>query len=201
MSGPVKKSDLAAVSHFGRIAALREKFLDRFVNFHPIHTRLDSFQGQRLSGFHCLPKFSLPIARPSAHNRPSDVAKISRSHVARENIENDQRTRVKRAGAAFMRIACLIGAGNDRARRISARAQDRGINFRAQHFRGQRFAIPAQSFSSASFRRFQNFDGALQPGFGNSQRAPDHFDFLLGFCFALRPEKSVRRAEPDFVCG
>src|SRR6202045_2057864 len=80
MSGPVKKSDLAAVSHFGRIAALREKFLDRFVNFHPIHPRLDSFQGQRLSGFHCLPKFSLPIPRPSAHNRPSDVAKISRSH-------------------------------------------------------------------------------------------------------------------------
>ena len=46
MSGPVKKSDLAAVSHFGRIAVLRETFLDRFVNFHPIHTCLDSFQGQ-----------------------------------------------------------------------------------------------------------------------------------------------------------
>src|ERR1700736_2994401 len=79
MSGPVKKSDLAAFSHFRGIAALREKFLDRSVNFHPIHARLDSFQGQRLPGFHCLPKFSLPIARPSAHNRPSDVTKISRS--------------------------------------------------------------------------------------------------------------------------
>src|SRR4029077_8535888 len=47
------------------------------------------------------------------------------------------------------------------------------------------------------FRRRQNFDGAPQPGFGNSQRVFDHFDFLLGFCFALRPEKSVGRTEPD----
>src|ERR1700730_12787099 len=109
MSRPMKKSDLAALSHFGGIAALREKFLDCVVNFHPIHARLDSFQSQRLSGFHCLPKFSLRVARPSAHNCQSDVAKIAGPHVARENIENDQRTRVKRPIAAFMWVACLIG--------------------------------------------------------------------------------------------
>ena len=43
----------------------------------------------------------------------------------------------KRAETAFVRIAGLIAAGHDRVRRHSAGAQNRGVDFRAQNFRGQ----------------------------------------------------------------
>src|SRR5882762_7484721 len=100
-----------------------------------------------------------------------------------------------------MRIARLIATGDNRTGRHAARAQDRRINFGAEDFGSQRFAVPAQSFSGAWLGRFQNFDGAFESFFGDSQRLAHHFHFLLRFRLALRPEKPVCRADTDFVGG
>src|SRR5437660_927788 len=67
------------------------------------------------------------------------VAPITGLRVAREDVENDQRVRVKRTMTAFVRIARLISASNDRVRRRAAGAQHCGIDFGAENFRGQRF--------------------------------------------------------------
>jgi hypothetical protein len=100
-----------------------------------------------------------------------------------------------------MRITRLVATGDNRTGRNTACAQDGRINFGPENFGSQRFAVPAQSFSSAWFRRFQNFDAALESFLGNSQGSAHHFDFLFRFRLALRPEKSVRRADTDLVCG
>src|SRR5947207_1144696 len=59
---------------------------------------------------------------------------------------------------------------------------------------------PAQSFSRTRRGRFQNFDRALESFFRDSQGLAHHFDFLLRFRLALRPEKSVCRADTYLVC-
>jgi hypothetical protein len=99
-----------------------------------------------------------------------------------------------------VRIAALIASGNDRAGRNAACAQNGGIDFSAQYFGGQRFTIPAQSFSRTWCRSFQHFNRAFESSFCDPQRASHHFNFLIGFGFTLRPEKSVGRANTDFIC-
>ena len=102
--------------------------------------------------------------------------------------------------AALVRVASLIASGYDRAGRNAACAQNGGINFSAQQFGSQRFAIPAQSFSRTWFRRFQHFNRAFESSFCDPQGASHHFNLFVGFGFTLRPEKSVGRADADFVC-
>src|SRR5439155_12431472 len=199
--GAVKESDAPPSAHLSQKTAFSKKFLDCLVNGHPIDSCLDSFQSERLTGLHCLPKLPLRLARASAQNRSSHIAKISGLRIAWKNIEDNQRVCVKRTVAPLMRITCLVAAGDNRAGRIAARAQDRRINFSPENFGSQRFAVPAQSFSGAWFGRFQNFNGAFESSLRNSQGMAHHFDFFLRFRLALRPEKSVRRADTDFICG
>src|SRR5438270_13943139 len=98
-----------------------------------------------------------------------------------------------------MRITRLVTTGDNRAGWNAARAQDRRINFGAEGFGSQRFAVPAQSFSGSRLGRFQNFDRALESFFRDSQGLAHHFDFLLRFRLPLRPENAVRGAYTDFV--
>src|SRR6266513_2032239 len=88
--GAVKESHASASAHFRRETAFGEQFLNRLVNRHPIDSRLDSLQSERLTGFHRLPKLSLGFARASAQNRSGHVAKISGLRIARKNIEDNQ---------------------------------------------------------------------------------------------------------------
>src|SRR5437016_1442656 len=74
------------------------------------------------------------------------------------------------------------------------------INSCLDSLQRQRFAVPAQSFSGTRLGRFQNFDRALESFFRDSQGLAHHFDFLLRFRLALRPEKSVCRADTYLVC-
>ena len=170
VAGAVKKSDVLAFADFGRIAALLEKRLDSFVNFHSVDPGSDFAKRELLPLFHRFPKFALRIVRSSADNSPRHIAPVAGLGVARKNIENDQRVRGKRTEAALVRIAGLIAAGDDCVRRRAAGAQHRGIDFGAQHFGGERFARPAQ-FPSGRFRRLQNFHRAGQTRFGKAQRA------------------------------
>src|SRR5213080_1194324 len=199
MPGAVKESNAPALANLRWKTTLAEELLNCLVNCHSIHSRFDLFQSERLPGFYCFPKLSLRIARAPAENGPRHVAEISGLRVARENIQDNQRVRVKRTEAALMRIAGLVAARDDRAGRNSTCAQDGGVNFCTQHFRGQRFAAPAQSFSGSRFRRFQNFNRAFQSCFRNPQRATDHFNFLLRFRFAFGPEKSICRPNADLI--
>src|SRR5467141_475603 len=113
VTGAVKKSDSSALANFSRETPAGEKFLDRLVNRHSIHASFDSLQGQCLPSFHRFPKFSLRVARASAQNGAGHVAKISGLRVARENIQNNQRIRVKRSESALMWIAGLIPTCNN----------------------------------------------------------------------------------------
>ena len=100
-----------------------------------------------------------------------------------------------------MRIARLVAAGHNGSRGSSTGAQNRRINFRPENFRRERFPRPKQSLSAADFRRLQNFNTARESGLGDSQRPAHHLDFLVRFRFALRPKRSIRRVQPDFVRG
>src|SRR5438045_9565827 len=95
-----------------------------------------------------------------------------------------------------MWITRLVAAGDDRTGWNAARAQDRRINFGTEHFRSQRFAVPAQSFSGSRLGPFQNFNGAFESLFSHSQGSTHHFHFLFRFRLALAPEKTVSRANP-----
>src|SRR4029077_16698529 len=181
--------------------AFSEKFLDRLVNRHPIDSGPNSLQRERLTGFYCFPKLTLAFAHASAQHRPGHVAEISGLRVAWKNIEDNQRIGVKRTVAPLMRSARLNATGDSRTCRNAARAQDRRINFGAEDFGSQCFAVPAQSFSDAWLGRFQNFDRAPESFFRDSQRFAAHFHFLLRFRLALRPEKAVCRADTDLVRG
>src|SRR5439155_20859202 len=143
MSRPMKETNAPAFANLRRETALCEEILDCLVNCHSVHSRFDFSQSERLSGFHRFPNLSLRIARSPAKNGARHVAEISGLRVARENIQDNQRVRVKRTEAALMRIAGLVAARDDRAGRNSTCAQDGGVNFCTQHFRGQRFAAPA----------------------------------------------------------
>src|SRR5438132_7616468 len=112
MPGAVKESDAPTSAHFSWKTALGEKFLNRPVNRHPIDSCLDSLQSKRLTGLHGIPKLSLSFARASAQNRARHVAKISRLRVARKNIEDNQRVRVKRTVTPLMGITRLVAAGD-----------------------------------------------------------------------------------------
>src|SRR5207247_9316229 len=90
MPGAVKESDPPASAHFSRETAFSEKFLDRLVNRHPIDSRLDSLQSERLTGFYRFPKFTLTLARAPAQHGPGHIAKISDLRVAWTNIEHNQ---------------------------------------------------------------------------------------------------------------
>src|SRR5438034_5505003 len=102
--------------------------------------------------------------------------------------------------AALVGVASLIASGNDRAGRNATCAQNCGINFCPQQFGSERLSLPAQSLSRARFRRFQHLNRAFESSFCDSQGASHHFNFFVGFGFTLRPEKSVRRANANFVC-
>ena len=101
---------------------------------------------------------------------------------------------------ALVGVASLIASGNDRAGRNAACAQNCGINFCPQQFGGERLPLPAQSLSRARFRRFQHFNRAFESSFCDPQGPSHHFNLFVGFGFTLRPEKSVGRANADFVC-
>src|SRR5439155_15929095 len=174
MPGAVKESDAPPSAHLSRKTAFSKKFLDCLVNGHPIDSCLDSFQSERLTGLHCLPELPLRLARASAQNRSSHIAKISGLRIAWKNIEDNQRVCVKRTVAPFMRITCLVAAGDNRAARIAARAPDRRINFSPERFGTQRFAVPAPSFSGARFGRFQNFNRAFDASLRNSLDMAHH---------------------------
>src|SRR5882724_5629912 len=90
MPGAMKESDASASAHFSRKTAFSEKFLDRLVNRHPIDSRLDTLQSERLTGFYRFPKPPLAFARASAQHRPGHIAKISGLRIARKNIEDNQ---------------------------------------------------------------------------------------------------------------
>src|SRR5207248_9207549 len=100
-----------------------------------------------------------------------------------------------------MRITRLVATSDNCPGRDASRSQDRRINFSPENFGSQRFAIPAQSFSGAWLGRFQNFNGAFESLLRSSQGSAHHFHFLFRFRLALRPEKSVRRADTYLVCG
>src|SRR5271169_3301992 len=104
----MEKSDVYSLPNFGRITALLEQCLDRLVDLHSIHAILDLAQREFLSVFHRLPKFALSFAGATTHNGPGHVAPIAGLCVARKNIENDQRVRVKRTVTALVRIAALV---------------------------------------------------------------------------------------------
>ena len=74
---------------------------------------------------------ALRITRATTNNRSRHISPITAAWIARENIENDERVRVKRTGAALVWIARLISTGDDCVRRRSARAQHRRVNFSA----------------------------------------------------------------------
>src|SRR5438067_4108137 len=195
----VKKSYAPATANFSRETTAGEKFLDSFMNCHSVDASLDSCQGQCLPGFYCVPTFSLRLACASAQHRPRHVAKISGLRVTRKNIQNNQRICVQRPKAALVRVASLIATCDNRAVRISPRAQDRGVDFSSEDFGSQRPAVPAQSFAGAGLGRFQNFNRAFESFFGDAQSMSHQFDFLLRLRFPLVPEKSVRRPHTDII--
>src|SRR5215470_4213831 len=61
-------------------------------------------------------------------------------------------------------------------------------------------SISARSISEVSVFPLQR-SFFPDPGFSNSQGTADHFDFLVRFRFAFRPEKPVCRAHTDFIRG
>src|SRR6266478_2174719 len=134
MACPMEESNSPPFAHLRRKTALCEEFLNGLVNRHPVDSRLDLLQGKPLPGFHRFPKFSLRLARSATQNGARHVAEIAGLRVARKNIENNQRVGVERTKAALVRIAGLVAAGDNRAGRNAARAQDCRVNFRAQHF-------------------------------------------------------------------
>src|SRR5438094_6015425 len=138
MTSAMKESDASAFANPGRKTAPGEKFMNRLMDRHPVHTGFDPFQSQRLSGFHRVPKLALRVAGSSAQNRAGHVAEISCLRVARENIQDNERIGVKRSVAALMRVARLVAAGDDCACRNAARAQNRRINFRAKRLGSER---------------------------------------------------------------
>src|SRR5207247_5497648 len=111
VTSPVKESNAPALANLRWKATLGEELLNCLVNCHSIHSRFDLFQSEGLPGFYCFPKLSLGIARAPAENGPRHVAKIARFRVARENIQDNQRVRVKRTKAALMRITGLVADG------------------------------------------------------------------------------------------
>src|SRR5881398_24139 len=115
----MKEANAPALANLRRKTTLGEEFLNCLLNCHSIHSRFDLFQSERLPGFYCFPKLSLRIARAPAENAARHVAKIARFRVARENIQDNQRVRVKRTKAALMRITGLVAARDDRAGRNS----------------------------------------------------------------------------------
>ena len=143
------------------------------------------------------------FARAAAHNRSRQVAAVTGLRVARKNIENDQRVRVKRTEPALVRIARLIAAGDDRVGGNSAGAQNRGIDFGAQNFRGQR-SCPTISISFR-VRPWSIFAALPSPRFSPvsviRKARPIICNSFVRFRCALRPEKSVRRAHIDFRFG
>src|SRR5262249_3013761 len=179
MPGAVKESHAPTFAYFSRKTALTEKFLNCFVNRHPIDARLDFLQGKRLTPFHRLQSLALGFGGASPKDRSRNIAEVSALRIAWKNIEDNQRISVKRPAAAVMRVTRLVAAGNDRPAGNAARAQDGGVNFRSEHFGGQGFVVPAHSFSGSRLGRFQNFNGALESSFRNSQRMTDHFHFSL----------------------
>src|SRR5436309_13706987 len=90
MTSAMKESDASAFANPGRKTAAGEKFLDRLVDRHPVHTGFDPFQSKCLPGFHRVPKLSLRVARASAHDRAGHVAEISGFRIARKDIQDDQ---------------------------------------------------------------------------------------------------------------
>src|SRR6266498_6084255 len=88
--GAVEESNAPASAHFSRKTAFGEELLNRLVNHHPIDSRLDFLQSERLAGFHRVPKLTLAFTRPSAQNRSGHVAKISGLRIAWKNIEDNQ---------------------------------------------------------------------------------------------------------------
>src|SRR5947209_5305657 len=87
----VKKSYAPPAANFGRETTAAKKFLDSFVNCHSVDPGLDPSQSQRLSCFHCVPKFSLRLACTSAQHRSRQIAKISGLRVTRKDVQNNQR--------------------------------------------------------------------------------------------------------------
>src|ERR1700747_1399975 len=90
VTGAVEKTNVLPVSNFGRIPTFLEQRLDRLVDLHSIHARLDLAQGELLPFLYCFPKFPLRVTRATTHDRPRHVAPITGLRVSWKNIEDNQ---------------------------------------------------------------------------------------------------------------
>src|SRR5690348_15306108 len=110
VASAMEESCPAAILLFGRVAGIRKKLLHSFVHTLAFDLRFHELQSELLAFQHGFPELPLRIAGLTANNGTRHVSEVPGVSVPRENVQDDERIRLQRPAAAFMRIASLFAA-------------------------------------------------------------------------------------------
>src|SRR5437867_152977 len=124
VAGAVEKAVHAPVLAACFVALVLEEFENRGVDFLRLGAVAKMTQGKRLRAADGVVKLADGLAGPAPHDGAGDVAEVTGLLGAREDVEDNGFVGPQEARAAFVRIASLPAAGNDRMARQAAGLND-----------------------------------------------------------------------------
>lgn len=185
----VEKADGARGGAFRLVAAGGKDIDAAAVDVATVGAGADLLECGELGGPDGGDQCALGFAGTAAEKCAGHIAVIAGSGDARENIDDDQFVRANRAGAAFVRIARLVSAGDDGIGGNPAGLKDGDLDGELKQLACDK-AAAMEELTPGNFARAEDFFGSGKAERTQAVALADSFGLRRGFDFPFRKERA-----------